>query len=429
MLPCDGDTLRLVYPSWVIVRDHLRHFHSLLWDPLRNMGQPLLASPPAEVLYPLQWISPFIGFISYSKIFIAAHTALVLFYGYKLFSMLHDDEWTGWLGAIALAFNGLMLNKASVHCDLAAMSWIPACFYYLCRRRALPLGVCLAFQWLAGLPTYSILTGVMMGVYALSTETRALYFRVLFQSGMIGAGLSAIQWVPFLECLHESQRGLLLANDVATQFSLSPIELLRGLVLPSVIASSLPTLSASDPAVTGFFIGPFLLALFIRGAWRSSKTTRATAGFALLAFVLTLGDHLKFYDRIPFITVFRFPALLAGSRYIRDHLGQLRLFPFHPLGPHPKIGIARRRCRFVGVFVNTIGGIRRRNFYHHNETAPARIAAYSRGNAVVSHVEHHKHRASMAIPQSQRLVRFQRRCSCRPSASHMACRRSRVVPN
>ena len=309
MLPCDGDTLRLVYPSWMVVRNQLRHFQSLLWDPLRNMGQPLLASPPAEVLYPLQWISPFMGFVSYSKIFIAFHTALVLFYGYKLFAMLHQDEWTGWFGAIALAFNGLMINKASVHCDLAAMSWIPACFYFLCRRRPLPLGVCLAFQWLAGLPTYSILTGVMMGAYAVSSDMRAKYFRVLFQSGAIGAGLSAIQWVPFLECLHESQRGVLLTKDVATQFSLSPIELLRGLALPSAITSARPPASASDPAVTGYFIGPLLSVLFIGGAWRSTKTIRWMSVFTLLAFVLTLGDHLKFYARIPFITVFRFPAL------------------------------------------------------------------------------------------------------------------------
>jgi hypothetical protein len=309
LLPCDGDTLRLVYPSWSIVRDHLSHFQSLLWDPLRNMGQPLLASPPAQVLYPLQWISPFIGFVGYSKIFIAAHTALVLFYGRKLFLALHNDEATAWLGAMALGFNGLMLDKASVHCDLAAMSWIPACFYYLHRRRPLQLGACLALQWFAGLPTYSILTGVMMGAFALASERRGALLRVLCQGGAAGAGLAAIQWIPFLECLRQSQRGVLLGKDMATQFSSSPIELIRGLIVPSAAAPALPVASSSDPAVSGFFVGPFLSALFVCGAWRGGAAARRIAALTVVALLLALGNHLHFYARIPFITIFRFPSL------------------------------------------------------------------------------------------------------------------------
>jgi hypothetical protein len=62
LIDFNGDTLRMYYPSWVIGKNLLSQGFYFLWDPYRCMGQPFLAAPTNEALYPLRFISVFVGY-------------------------------------------------------------------------------------------------------------------------------------------------------------------------------------------------------------------------------------------------------------------------------------------------------------------------------------------------------------------------------
>ena len=65
LIPFDGNMLRLFYPSWSIGKNLLTDGFRVLWDPYRNMGQPFLADPQAQALYPLRILSVIFNFLDY----------------------------------------------------------------------------------------------------------------------------------------------------------------------------------------------------------------------------------------------------------------------------------------------------------------------------------------------------------------------------
>src|SRR5437879_5795755 len=56
MIPLNGDSIKFFYPSWVIGKNLLKEGWYFLWDPYRNMGQPFLALPQNQALYPLRFL-------------------------------------------------------------------------------------------------------------------------------------------------------------------------------------------------------------------------------------------------------------------------------------------------------------------------------------------------------------------------------------
>src|SRR5690348_7749732 len=76
MMPFDGNMIRLFYPSWVVGRKLLIDGCYFLWDPYRNMGQPFLADPQNQALYPIRFLSVFLNFLDYQRIFIVSHALL-----------------------------------------------------------------------------------------------------------------------------------------------------------------------------------------------------------------------------------------------------------------------------------------------------------------------------------------------------------------
>jgi len=68
VIPFHGDTIRFYYPSWVIGKNLLVDGFHFLWDPFRNMGQPFLAAPQNQALYPIRFLSPFLNYLDFQRV-------------------------------------------------------------------------------------------------------------------------------------------------------------------------------------------------------------------------------------------------------------------------------------------------------------------------------------------------------------------------
>src|SRR5262245_61546947 len=83
LFPFDVDTLCFYLPNWVIGR-RLLESGALLWDPFRNFGQPYLAVPQTQALYPLRFLSPFLSFGTYTRLSILLHTTAAAAFAFAL---------------------------------------------------------------------------------------------------------------------------------------------------------------------------------------------------------------------------------------------------------------------------------------------------------------------------------------------------------
>ncbi|MFA6004475.1 MAG: hypothetical protein WC881_10445, partial [Elusimicrobiota bacterium] len=301
----DGDALPYYYPNWAIGKRLLLDNCSFLWDPYRNMGQPFLADPRNQALYPLRWLSVFFDYVDYQRIYVVFHSILAAGSGFLLMRRLRPQVSAALLAGLGLAFNGYAYWRILYSADLATLAWMPAAFYCLLRQRPWALAAVLTLQWFSGFTPYCLLTAAALLAYALADdEPRAsLICLVKGWGGMLG--LSAIQFLPFLELLRHIDRPVLLDKALALENSLSWKDMFRQLFTPACLR---PWVLDGAPALSSFYFGPVLLGLFIWGVVRGGGRERRWAALALAALALAAGRNLPGYSYIPFITVFRFPS-------------------------------------------------------------------------------------------------------------------------
>lgn len=320
-----------------------------LWDPYRGFGQPLLADPRAEILYPPTWLNLLIPPWIYYTLFVVAH---LVFSGIGLQKL--SRRWgTSALGAFVAAViwtaGGPLLSLASMWHHLAGAAWIP--WIFLAAEVALqgrslvsilPLACALAAQVLAGSPDYTILTGLALGASILVChvdwhEPRGVRNRVIaLRAGLgavLGLALSAGQWLPALEMARRSERWA-QSYEGATTWSLHPASLLET-VLPVrfVDLPLLPELSAAilegrEPWLHSVYLGIPALGLAAAAfADGFSRRKGYLLGLAVVATLFSLGRHSGVYalstSLLPALGMLRFPvkaltlagfaaALLAG---------------------------------------------------------------------------------------------------------------------
>ena len=307
-VPIDGDMMRLVYPTWSIGNRLFSGALVPLWDSYRNMGCPFLAHPPNQVLYPLHRLFSVASFVDYLRLYVVAHVLLAAVPSYLLARRWGMSAAAGLLAALAVSCNGFVVARVTTTIDFASYAWAPLALYALSCRRPIALALTLACQWFAGFPTFCLMTGLLLWVAAAADDDPRSAIRTLMIGGVVGAALAAVQVAPFLELMSRSSRPVLLSADAAAQFALHPKELLRPLAIPSYFLNQMKPVTNSDPAVIGFYLGPVLAALAIAGAALGGRRERVFAGATLACLALTLGPRIPFYSRLPFITVFRFPA-------------------------------------------------------------------------------------------------------------------------
>ncbi len=307
LIPFDGNTLRFFYPSWSIGKRFLLDWN-FLWDPTRNFGQPFLADPQNQALYPFRFLSVAFGFLDYERVFIVAHVLLAAMFSFLIGQKISQNKSGGALAVVAFAFGGMFLARVTLMTPFAAMAWVPALIWAEMEKKPITLGLLLSCQWMAGFPPFFILSIFILLSISFSESYPRIDWRILSKALCVMLGICAIQWVPFFEMLRESIRPVLVSSNQAFEFSLHPLELFRQIFMPGFLLSRLTPVTNSDPAIVSSYVGPIMLLLFVWAVTKGGRQERILAAASLMAFSLALGKYNPVYRFIPFISVFRFPA-------------------------------------------------------------------------------------------------------------------------
>ncbi len=298
------------------------------WDPGPAFGQPLLADPAAQILYPLTWLSLLLRPWWYYTVFAVVHVVGASLGVYALGRHWKISRAGSLLAAAVWMLSGPFLSLIDLWHHFAGACWIPvvtlAADIAFESRRARPvlyLGLALAAQILAGSADMCAMTVLLLAGLALArhlhgpwSSRRALVIDVLTRS---------------------ARRSLPLA--VRTYWSVHPLGLLETL-LPG-LWSSLPLradwrallFESREPFLSSLYLGLPALGLVGAAAAAARPPLRrlllAVMGAALL---LALGRHPPAYDialtLLPPLKILRYPvkamalaafawALLAGLGY------------------------------------------------------------------------------------------------------------------
>jgi hypothetical protein len=303
-----------------------------VWDPSPAFGQPLLADPGAQVLYPPTWLNLVLKPWTYYTLFAAGH---VLFSGLSFLALAR--RWglstaASWTGAAAWTLSGPFLSHVDLWHHFAGVSYLPAVFLFaedaLESRRArdvLRLGVVLGLQLLAGSGDACTMTLVALVAHALVVHAEPRRLRsALAMAGRLGAAVAVAAvigtgvWLPALEAASRSSRRS-LPDEVRTYWSAHPASIAETVLagVPSALPLDAPSrarlFEGREPFIASLYLGLPCLAL-VAGAFVSTRRRRVAALALLLvaAVLLAAGRHAPFYDALvallPPLRVLRYPV-------------------------------------------------------------------------------------------------------------------------
>ena len=319
-----------------------------LWDPSLAFGQPLLADPSAQVLYPLTWLNLLMRPWLYYTVYATLHFLLAGFGMRALARHLGLSPLAGVVAAGTWVLSGPYLSMVDLWHHYAGASWMP--WVVLAALRALGgtrrdvarFALVLTLQILAGsadLCAMTLLLSAALGATRhldrrrpLSPANRAVLARG-FGSVLLAVGLSAILWLPALDIVSRASRAS-LPQGIRTYWSMHPLVAIETL-LPGLF-TSLPLKSAlrasffesREPFLASLYLGVGALALVAAAAVASRHPLRVLLLCVLaVALLVSLGPHTPAYaivtTLVPPLRVLRYPvkimalaafvwALLAG---------------------------------------------------------------------------------------------------------------------
>jgi hypothetical protein len=320
-----------------------------LWDPSIGFGQPLLADPGAQVLYPLTWLALLVPLQYAYTVFVFAHLVIAAAGTARLARRLGAGALGAPLAAVVFVLGGPYQSSVNLWHHFAGLSWMPWVLLgvdAVARKprpqRVLGLGAAAALQIVAGSADVCLMTlalSILLAVVRLAS-TAALRRRARAVTGFVASALLALavtaaMWWPALDVVSRAPRRA-LPSDIREAWSL-PVSGLPRLALPLdpdrvpfdprtwrrlYDRPSPPFLWSVDLGLCALALG--LLAL---GARRLRPRASVLHLAALAAIVLALGPHGPLYpvavEALPFLKAFRYPtkallgtglvtALLAG---------------------------------------------------------------------------------------------------------------------
>ena len=230
-----GDNLQQNYPLHVLVGAMLRHGQLPFWNQYIFSGTPLMADFNAGAFYPLMGL-----FVALPDRVAWMATEVVLFAGiaigmYVFLRALKLSTTACLLGAATFAFAGPVLSQVN-HVDMtegyAAIPWMLLAVHHIVRdgrwRWSIVLGIAFATVILGGAPEAMLDEALLIVAYAALSAglNAARWWRVLSRcatGAALALSLAAIQWLPGLEAIRNSQRGsgvLAAAGSLPTPFSI-----------------------------------------------------------------------------------------------------------------------------------------------------------------------------------------------------------------
>jgi hypothetical protein len=213
-----GDNLQQNYPLHVLVGSTFRHGQMPFWNRYIFSGTPLLAGFNAGAFYPL--IGLFVALPDRAA-WIATEVIAFAAIGVGMYVFLRAmalSTVAALLGACTFAFSGTVLSQVN-HVDMTegfvAIPWMLLAVLHIVRdgrwRWSIVLGVAFASVILAGAPEAMLDEALLVIAFAALSAgvDGGRWWRVLSRCGagaLLALSLAAIQWLPGLGAISNSQR-------------------------------------------------------------------------------------------------------------------------------------------------------------------------------------------------------------------------------
>lgn len=312
-----------------------------LWDPSPSFGQPLLADPGAEVLYPLTWLNLILRPWIYYTVFAFSHVLLASLGLYALARHWRLSRPAALVAAGLWTVSGPLLSCLDLWHHLASACWIPIVFlagdvaFETGRaKQGLWLGLAFAAQILAGSADMCALTLLALSAWVLVAHVRwrrelwAANRKLVLTAALaatVAASLSAGVWAPALDVLLRSDRSH-FPLEVRSYWSVHPLGLLEILIpglwsgLPLAPGWRARLFESREPLLASLYLGLPALGLVAAAVSASShRARRFLVTLGLAAVLVALGRHGPFYNLlvllVPPLRILRYPmkAMILAS--------------------------------------------------------------------------------------------------------------------
>ena len=321
-----SDYTGFLLPRVAFVWGHLLRGEGLpLWRPAELCGIPTLGNPQIGVFYPPNMLVLLLGPLGSLGVRFILSVLLAGAFTYLYCREIGLGRFASLFSCIAFMLSGLIATAVYAgHIQhLSAIAWFPLGLYFterIVRRRSgmdsLGLGVCLAYQFLAGHPQYFVYSLLVTAAYFLCIwfPRRRISTLALFAAGpALFLAIAAIQLLPTWEFSSEMTRGG-EGYRFYTGMSLPPVMLLTFLQ-PDLLGS----LARGAYWGPGFYwefcgyVGLTTLALAAAGALSpEARRTRLLLLMAIFALLFSLGRFTPIYYALcrllPPLTRFRVPS-------------------------------------------------------------------------------------------------------------------------
>jgi len=305
-----------------------------VWDPCQTFGQPLLADPSAQVLYPPTWLNLILPPWVYYTLFVAGHFLASSWGLHALARRLGLSRAGAFVAASLWLTCGPYNTLVNLWHHFAGASWIPILFLAadtaMASRRsrdAVLWGGAMAGQVLAGSADMCAMTNLAIAAFALVRHVqwrrgggrvnRALLASAVTAGG-IGVGATAMLWLPALDLLSRTARSE-LPVQARTYWSVHPLVLMETL-FPS-LWSGLPLsnalrdriLDSREPLIEIYLgvgvVGLVAACLVDPKSW---PLRRFFSALVVLGVFVALGRHTPFYAIavwiLPPLKILRYPV-------------------------------------------------------------------------------------------------------------------------
>nr|MBI3612126.1 YfhO family protein [Nitrospirota bacterium] len=319
--PNNRDPILLEYPVQQYATTMIRNFQIPLWNPYVLGGVPELATGIFGVFYPFNGVYYLLPTVWAINIDVMLHAFLAGFFTYLYVVAIGGGRFGGVVAGACFMFSGILTLYHALYPEYHAISWLPLAF--LCAeklvveqrlRNAVLLGGVIAVQVLAGQMQYIFYNLLAISAYLIFRGAVVVYetgkagsltrpFWLATLGVGIGLALGAVQLIPTLELVPQSQRVFRAYHEMIPLGRSSWLSLLTA--FSPKIFGSFPDrnwFGPGYPSTTMAYIGVVGFLLMVAAVLlRRDKHVFVLAGLGLMTWLVALGTPFVYllYTFVP----------------------------------------------------------------------------------------------------------------------------------